>query len=136
MKKIILIVLFISLIIPCFAQNKIKDSVFVRIDQLKPSSLSYRVDKGNIVTINIFIKNKYVNTAGFILADGNADLALKNKKDVSKRVVSYLEFNKMLNKDFRNIWANTGVYFILSESKSDYLTLQVKPILPGELDIQ
>lgn len=118
------------------AQVQIKDSLFVRIDQLKPSKLTYHVEKGNIFLIQVDIKNKYVNTAGFILAHGNSDLALKNKKEVEKKVISYSTFNKMLNQDFLNIYLYTNVYFVLSESKADYLALMMRPILPGQLDIQ
>ena len=135
-KKIILVVAFVSFLIPSFAQNIVKDSLFVWIDQLKPSLLKYQISNGNIIGIDIFIKNKYSTTAGFILAHGNPDLALKNKKNVEKKVISYLAFNRMLNNDFRNIWAYTKVYFVLSESKTEYLVLWVRPILPGQLDIQ
>ena len=136
MKKIILVVAFVSFLIPSFAQNAIKDSLFVRIDRLQSSKLNYSVDKGNITLIQVSIKNKYSTTAGFILAHGNPDLALKNKKNVEKKVISYLAFNRMLNNDFRNIWAYIKVYFVLSESKTEYLVLWVIPILPGQLDIQ
>jgi hypothetical protein len=136
MKKIILILVLVGSLIPCFAQNKFKDSLFVRIDHLKPSKLKYQLNKGNIIGIDIFIKNKYDNTAGFLLAAGNSDLVLKNKEDAGRKVVSYSEFNKLLNKDFLNIYLYTNVYFVLSESLSEYLVIGVRPILPGQLDIQ
>ena len=136
MKKIFLIVGFMGFLMPCFAQSKIKDSLFVRIDQLKPSKLKYQLNKGDIIGIDIFIQNKYDKTAGFMLANGKSDLALIIKKKVEKRVISYSAFNNMLNRDFRNIWAYTQIYFILSESRTDYLVLEVRPILPGQLDIQ
>ena len=126
-----------GLFIPCLnAQIKIRDSLFVRIDKLKPSRLSYQLDHGNIIGMNVFIENKYDKTAGFILAPGKSDLALKNKKEVEKKVISYSTFNKMLNQDFLNIYLYTNVYFVLSESKADYLVLKVGPILPGQLNIQ
>ena len=137
MRKYFLSFFLVVVLIPCFAQSKIRDSLFIRIDQVKSEKLSYHLKQGKLFHIVVFVKNKYEGITSFFAIKNNSDLALIKIKNVdSRKVLSYSTFNEMLNKDFLDVLFYNKVYFVLSKSREDYLVLWVQPKLPEELNKQ
>jgi hypothetical protein len=135
MKKLILIVIGLSFHTLCFAQTDIRDSVFVRIDRLRPEKLSFQLREGKVFHTMVFIKNRYESLTSFFSIKNNSNLVLVNKKSVDhQKVLSYDAFNDRLNHSFLDILFYTKIYLVLSESKESYLVLWVQPKLPEALN--
>ncbi|MBC7655297.1 MAG: hypothetical protein H7098_12605 [Oligoflexus sp.] len=135
MKKTILLIMLILGFECSYSQKGVKDSIFVRIDKLDQNKFSYGISGGKIIALTVLIKNKYENSLGFASGYFNSDLVLKEKTTIdSKKVVEYKTYNEMLNKDFYDIYFHYHTYFIISEDKYNYLVLEVRPILPPELN--
>lgn len=136
-KKILFTVFLMLLIKPCYSQLEVRDSVFVRIDRLNPESYSYSVFDFKINGLTVLIKNKYEKSLGFVAGYSDSKLFLKKRENIPKeKVLSYDSFNDLLNEDFLKVYFYYKIYFIISEDRYNYLTLNVRPILPPELNKQ
>lgn len=133
MKNLLLLSLFLISINPLFSQIQVKDSVFVKINELEPNQYLFALSNGKIGLVHIYIKNKYENQTGYVTGyfDSNLSLKQKHKLDPSK-ILTYQEYVNLINKDMMKVFYYYKVYFIISEAKYDYLTLQVRQILPPE----
>ena len=137
MKTLIVLVSFIFISTYTYSQLKVTDSVFVEINKLHPAKINFSLYNDKINVINIDVKNKYQDLIGFIAAYSDSKFFLKKRESVPKeKVISYENFNEMLNKDFLKIYFYYKVYFIISEDRDNYLVLDVRPILPPELNKQ
>lgn len=137
MKTLIVLVSFIFISTYTYSQLKVTDSVFVEINKLNPAKINFSLYNDKINVINIDVKNKYQDLIGFIAAYSDSKFFLKKRESVPKeKVISYENFNEMLNKDFLKIYFYYKVYFIISEDRDNYLVLDVRPILPPELNKQ
>lgn len=123
---------------PCaYSQLKAVDSVFVEINKLSSEKIYYGLLDAKINLVNISLKNRYQDQLGFIAGYSDSKFFLKKREAIREdKVVSYEKFNKMLNEDFMKIYYYYKIYFIISEDKDNYLTLDVRPILPPELNKQ
>lgn len=119
-----------------FAQIDIRDSVFVLINKLEPYQLTFALtNTGKIGLAHIYIKSKYEDQSGYVTGYFDSNLALKQKHKLDPRkILTYEEYVTLINKDFREVFYHYKVYFILSEAKYDYLTLQVRQISPPQFN--
>ena len=133
MKKSFLIITVIFLSKISLAQIEIRDSVYIRVDKLESNQITYQISDGKILGVDIYMKNKYETRTGYVTGyfDSNLTLKQKHKLDPSK-VITYDQYVELINKDILNVFYYYKVYFIISEAKSDYLTLQVRQIMPPE----
>jgi len=133
MKNLLLLCLLLTSINPLFSQIQVKDSVFVKINELEPNQYLFALSNGKIGLVQIYIKNKFENQTGYVTGyfDSNLTLKQKHKLDPSK-VITYDQYVQLINKDILNVFYYYKVYFIISEAKYDYLTLQVRQIMPPE----
>ncbi len=137
MKKIILLSLFVLLIKPLFAQIEIRDSVFIKLYELEPSKYSFSLSDGKISLVHLYYKNKYEDETGYVPGYFKNNLTLKQKYKIDpKKVLTYEEYVKLISEDIMNVFYYYKVYFIIAEAKYDYLTLQVRQILPPEFSQQ
>ncbi|TKB95537.1 hypothetical protein [Pedobacter cryophilus] len=130
----LLITLLFSSIISS-AQIEVRESIYIRVDKLEPNQISFHISNGKILGLNIYIKNKYESQTGFATGyfDSNLTLNQKHKLDPSK-VITYDQFVELINKDILNVHYYYRIYFIISEAKYDYLTIQVRQIMPPEFN--
>lgn len=129
--KILVFIFFVLLLKPCHAQVVINDSAFVKINELNPSLLKFYLGEGKIRMVIVKIKTKYEESTGFVSGMFHSDLELKEKSKIEqKKIISYQQYNTLLNNDFLNIWMHYKTYFIISEDKTNYLLLRVSPITP------
>ena len=136
MKKLVLTSVFSIAFNLLFAQVDIRDSVFVLINKLEPYQFSFALNNiGKIDLVHIHIKNKYEVQSGYVTGYFDSNLTLKQKHTLDpKKILTYEEYVKLINKDFMNVYYHYKVYFILSEAKYDYLTLQVRHITPPQFN--
>lgn len=131
MKKIILLSLFVLLIKPLFAQIEVRDSVFIKLYELEPSKYSFSLSDGKIDVVHLYYKNKYEAQTGYIPGYFKNNLTLKQKYKIDpKKVLTYDEYVKLINEDIMKVYYYYKVYFIISDSKYEYLTLQVRQMIP------
>lgn len=135
MRLKLIVVFFLTLINinSAFSQNSIKDTLYIRIDKLKPDKKSISVHNGDIFHFNTTIKSKYKNFGGFIGIETELIAFSKNaiKKD---KLLSFKKFNNLLNDDFLTIYLNYKTYFVLTSDKNNFITILLQPILPPELN--
>jgi hypothetical protein len=131
MKKLLLLSLIILSFNSLFAQIEVRDSVFVKVNKLESSKYSFFLNNGKIGLVSIYVKNKYEDQTGYVTGyfDSNLTLKQKHKLDPSK-VITYDQYVEIINKDILNVFYYYKVYFIISDTKYDYLTLQVRQIMP------
>lgn len=133
MKKLLLIILFIFSINYLYEQIEVRDSIFIKIKDLKFDKLTYSLSDGKITYLSIEIPNKYEKFTSFLTGYFGSNLTLKQKHKLNpKKILTYEEYVNLINKDIMNVYYYYKVYFIISEAKYDYLTLQVRQILPPE----
>lgn len=133
MKKILFFIYFIFTISSLYAQIEVRDSVFILVNKLEPNEYSFAMNDGKIGLVNIYIKNKYEDQSGFVSGYFGSNLTLKQKHKIDpKKILTYDEYVNLINKDLLNVSYYYKVYFIISESKYDYLTLQVRQIVHYE----
>jgi hypothetical protein len=133
MKKLLLLSLIILSFYSLFAQIEVRDSVFVKVNKLESSKYSFFMNNGKIGLVSIYVKNKYEDQTGYVTGyfDSNLTLKQKHKLDPSK-VITYDQYVEIINKGILNVFYYYKVYFIISDTKYDYLTLQVRQIMPPE----
>lgn len=135
MKKLLLLCLFIFSINYLFAQIEVRDSVFIKIKDLKSEKLTYSLSDGKITYLSIDISNKYEKFTGFVTGYFGSNLTLKQKHKLDpSKVITYDKFVELINKDILNVHYYYRIYFIISESKYDYLTIQARQIMPPEFN--
>lgn len=133
MKKTILILIFSLLVKLIYAQVEVRDSVFVKIYDLEPNKYSFGMNDGKIGLVSIYLKNKYEEQKGYLTGYFGSNLTLKQKHKLDPRkILTYEEYVNLIDKDIMKVFYYYKVYFIISEAKYDYLTLQVRQILPPE----
>jgi hypothetical protein len=130
------VVTFLLILITCncaYSQDNLKDTLYIRIDKLKPEQKSFSIHKGKIFHFNTTIKSKYKNFGGFLGIETELIAVSKNaiKKD---KLLSFKEFNNLLNDDFLNIYLNYKTYFVLTSDQNNFITILLLPILPPELN--
>ena len=136
MKKLLLTSVFSIAFNLLFAQVDIRDSVFVLINKLEPSQFTFALtNTGKIGLVHIYIKNKYEDQSGYVTGYFDSKLTLKQKHNLDPRkILTYEEYVELINKDFREVFYHYKVYFVLSEAKYNYLTLQVRQITPPQFN--
>jgi hypothetical protein len=137
MKKLFLLIIVLFLSKISLSQIEVRDSVYIRVDKIESNQITYQITDGKILGVNIYIKNKYENQTGYVTGyfDSNLTLKQKHKLDPSK-VITYDQYVELINKDILNVFYYYKVFFIISEAKYDYLTLQVRQIMPPEFSQQ
>ncbi len=118
-----------------FSQAKIKDSLYVSLYKLAPEKYSYAIHNGKINVVNVNIKNKYGSQMGYVTGYYSSRLS-QIKKESKHRIISYEKLNDMINADYLNVQNNYHLFFILTEDKYNYLTIQLRPISPGRFNIE
>lgn len=135
MKLKLIVICFLTLINinSAFSQNNFKDTLYVRIDKLKPAKKNISVHNGNIFHFNTTINSKYKNFGGFLGIE--TELIAINKRAIKKnKLLSFKELNNLLNDDFLNIYLNCKIYFVITSDQNNFLVILLKPILPPELN--
>ena len=114
-----------------YSKTQVIDTLYVRLDKVKPTLKSYGVFEGRINLVTINIKNKYQSSASFVSGSTNS-ISLINKNKHSKNL-SFTELNKMINTDFFDLLYNKVIFFVLEEDYKNLVLLQVTPITPKVL---
>ncbi|MFC5282865.1 hypothetical protein [Pedobacter alpinus] len=135
MKNLFLLSLLIFAFNSLYAQIEVRDSVFVKIIDLEPTNYSFSMNDGRIGLVHIYLKNRYENQSGYLTGYFGSNLTLKQKHKLDpSKVITYDQYVKLINKDFLAVLYYYKVYFIISEAKYDYLTLQVRHMSPPEFN--
>lgn len=130
MKKILYFITLLCISKTSFGQVEIKDSVFIKINNLESKYVLYQISNGKMIGVDILIKNKYENQTGYASGYFGSNLILKEKHKLDpKKILSYVEYVNLINKNLMDVYLHYKIYFILSEAKYAYLILQVRQMV-------